>query len=351
MLIPHSKPFLGNAEAAAVHRVILSGQVSQGNEVSLLEHELSGFAGQRHGIAVSSGTAALYLALRSLGIKPGDSVVIPSFVCTALLNAVNMTGASPSLSDVDPDTGEMTIEHAKKALRKNTRAAIVPHLFGRPVDAYSIESSLGLPVIEDCAQCAGTSIGNKKAGGQTSISIFSFYATKLLCAGEGGMVATSDNRIAEAILGLREYDNRETYFPAFNFKLSDVHAALARQQLKKLPEMIRRRMAIAKRYDATFTNHAPLICLTQNKNIRKSVYFRYVVQTSHNIQNLIKKMQKQGIACRRPIFKPLHHYLQKTGFPGTDEIYKRAISIPIYPSLSKEDVGYIADKFIETISK
>jgi perosamine synthetase len=351
MFIPHSKPFLGTAEAAAIRRVVLSGQLAQGPEVASLERELCIAAGQRYGIAVSSGTASLYVALRSLGVTKGDSVLIPSYVCTALLNAVSMTGATPTLSDVDPETGEMTVDTAKKALRKTTKAAIVPHLFGLPTDASSIESALGVPVIEDCAQCVGTSIDNKKAGGQTAISIFSFYATKLLCAGEGGMVATSDKRIAGTILDLREYDNRDTFVPAFNFKLSDVQAALARQQLKKLPEMIRRRRTIAKLYDTSFADLPSRIYLTKSENIRTSVYFRYVVQTSRNVQTMIKKTETKGVACRRPIYKPLHHYLKKNGFPGTDEIYKRAISIPIYPSLSKEQVEYIIKNFIETISE
>jgi dTDP-4-amino-4,6-dideoxygalactose transaminase len=349
MIIPHSKPFIGDTEIAACSRVIASGQLSEGPEVASLEREICIAAGQRYGIAVSSGTAALYVALRSLGVTKGDSVVIPSYVCTALLNAVAMTGATPSLSDVDPDTGEMTVDTAKKALRKNTKAAIVPHLFGQPTDASSIESALGVPVVEDCAQCIGTTVGNNKAGGQTAISIFSFYATKLLCAGEGGMVATSDKRIAGAILDLREYDNRDTFVPAFNFKLSDVQAALARQQLRKLPEMIRRRRTIAKLYDTAFANLSLHISLAKSENIRKSVYFRYVVQTSLKVQTIIKKMEIKGIACRRPIYKPLHLYLKKNGFPGTDEIYKRAISIPIYPGLTQVQVDYICKSFINAL--
>jgi perosamine synthetase len=349
MFIPHSKPFLGTAEAAAVRRVVLSGQLAQGHEVSTLEHELSAVAGQRYGVAVSSGTAALYCALRSLGIKRGDSVLIPSYVCTALLNAIFMTGASPCLTDVDPDTGEMTVDAAQKAAHKNTKAAIVPHLFGIPADAHSIESRLGVPVIEDCAQCVGTSVDNRNIGGQTIISIFSFYATKLLCAGEGGMVATSDRRIKDAVIGLREYDNRDVYVPAFNFKLSDLHAALARQQLKKLPEMIRRRKVIARLYDRAFGDCAPLIRRAKSENVRKSVWFRYVVQT-RNVQAILKKMEKKGIACRRPIFKPLHLYLKKTGFPGTDEIYERAISIPIYPGLTDIQANHICESFIKVMS-
>jgi perosamine synthetase len=346
MFIPHSKPFIGKAETIAVNRVVASGQLSEGTEVASLEQELSSLVGQRYGVTVSSGTAALYLALRSLGIGRGDSVVIPSYVCTALLNAVNMTGASPSITDVQPDTGEMTTDLARKAMRKNTKAAIVPHLFGIPADANSIESGLGVPVIEDCAQCVGTSFGGKKAGGQTRISVFSFYATKLIAAGEGGMVATSDRRIADRIIDMREYDHRVGYVPAFNFKLSDVHASIARQQLRKLPEMIKRRREIARLYDDSFASLPSLFRYDKNESIRKSVYYRYVVHTAGNVQAIIKKMDSKGVACRRPIYKPLHRYLKKNGFTGTEVIYKRAISIPIYPGLTRIQVDYICKSII-----
>jgi dTDP-4-amino-4,6-dideoxygalactose transaminase len=130
-----------------------------------------------------------------------------------------------------------------------------------------------------------------------------------------------------------------------------VQAALARQQLRKLPEMIRRRRTIAKLYDTAFANLSLHISLAKSENIRKSVYFRYVVQTSRNVQTMIKKMETKGVACRRPIFKPLHLYLKKNGFPSTNEIYKRAISIPIYPGLTRVQVDYIIENFIKTISK
>jgi perosamine synthetase len=350
MIIPHSKPFLGTQEANAVRHVIMSGQVAQGPEVVGLETEKCKATGQRFGVAVSSGTASLYLALRSLDVKHGDSVVIPSYVCTALLNAVLMTGATPSLSDVDPETGEMTVDTAKNAMRKNTKAAIVPHLFGVPADAHSIESELGIPVIEDCAQCLGTSVDRTKAGNQTRISVFSFYATKLLCAGEGGMVATSDRRIADTVIALREYDNRENYVPSFNFKLTDVQAALARRQLKKLPAMISRRRAIAEAYDSSFGGEPTVDKRPCNEAVlRKSVYFRYVVQTSRPVQALIKKMKTKGIICCRPIYKPLHHYLGNTGFPGTDAIFNKAISIPLYPGLSSHQVAYVCRNFIDAL--
>jgi perosamine synthetase len=350
-MIPHSKPFIAKAEKDACIHVIASGQLSEGREVFCLENELSGFVGHKYGIAVSSGTAALYLALRSLGVGKGDSVIIPSYVCTALLNAVLLSGAQPCLCDVEPSTGNMSLKDAKKAVHRNTKAAIVPHLFGQPVEAHAIERGLGIPVVEDCAQCAGTAMGKNKVGSLTTISIFSFYATKLLCAGEGGMVATSDKRLADTIRDLREYDNRDTYLPAFNFKLSDLQAAIARAQLKKLTTSIRRRREIARFYLDMFKDNPSIIRLPLFSNKAQSVFFRFVVQIDKNVKNAIISLEKEGVACRRPIYKPLHHYLKKTGFPGTEEIYKQAISIPIYPGLSNNQMKKVAEGFLKAIGE
>jgi perosamine synthetase len=349
--IPHSRPFIAQAEKNACCRVFASGQLSEGTEVLRLERELSGFVGHKYGIAVSSGTAALYLALKALGVGKGDSVIIPSYVCTALLNAVLLAGAEPSVCDVDPCTGNMGLEHAKKVLRRNTRAAIVPHLFGQPADARAIERGLGVPVVEDCAQCVGTTIGNEKVGSLTRISIFSFYATKLICAGEGGMVATSDKRLAEKIRDLREYDNRDTYIPAFNFKLSDIHAAIARAQLEKLPAAIRLRRKTARAYAGMLDGASSIKHLPEFNTQAPSVFFRFVAHISKNVDSILKTTESAGVACRKPIYKPLHQYLKKTGFPGTDEIYRQAISLPIYPGLTNRQVEYVAESFLSAIDR
>jgi perosamine synthetase len=351
MKIPHSKPFLGNAEKIACARVIASGQLSEGSEVLRLEKELSGFVGHQFGVAVSSGTAALYLALKALDVGRGDSVIIPSYVCTAILNAVLMAGAKPLLSDVDPFSGNMSLGHAKKAIRRGTKAAIVPHLFGTPANAYAIELGLGIPVIEDCAQCVGVSIGKKNVGSLTTIAIFSFYATKLLCAGEGGMIAMSDKRLAAKIMSLREYDNCDAYIPTFNFKLSDVHAAIARAQLKKLPAAIRRRRELADIYTRLLSGCPSILRFPHQEGHARSAFFRFVMLIKNNVVNTIASIEKTGVSCRRPIFKPLHHYLNKNGFSGTDHIYTQAISLPIYPGLADEQVKYIVEKFLRVLCK
>jgi perosamine synthetase len=339
--IPHSRPFLGRAEKTACIRVISSGQLSESAEVSSLEKELSAFVGHGFGIAVSSGTAALFLALKALGVKRGDTVVIPSYVCTALLNAVYLTGAKPLLSDVDPATGNINSDLVKKAARATTKAVIAPHLFGTPLDARPIEKDLGIPVIEDCAQCLGTTVENKTVGSLTTISVFSFYATKLLCAGEGGLIATSDKKLAGQMVDYREYDNRDYYIPSFNLKLSDLHAAIARQQLKKLPAMISRRRQTARRYIRELKDLASITRLPLEIRKCRPVYYRFVLQTGQNASGIIKKMDRLGVDCRKPVYKPLHHYLKQTGFPGADEIFRRAVSVPLYPGLDNDEISYI----------
>lgn len=343
-MIPHSRPFVGREELAGLRRVIASGQLAQGEEVKSLEKELSSIAGHRYGIAVSSGTAALYLALRSLEIRPGDRVVMPSYVCTALLNAVNMIGAKPVLADIDYRTGNMTPDTVKKALTKRCKAVIVPHMFGYPADAAGIEA-LGIPVIEDCAQCVGARVGRRTVGNLTRVSVFSFYATKMIAAGEGGLVATSDRGIAAAIREFREYDKRKTYTPGFNFKLSDMHAAVAGAQLEKLNHMIELRRKIAAVYDSYIIDAGPSIEAPWRGHGAQPVYYRYVVRIADadRAQSVIDRMNKRGIACNRPIYKPVHEYLG-TGraLPRTRSLQKRAVSLPIYPGLSRADAANVA---------
>jgi perosamine synthetase len=339
-VIAHSRPFVGRAEQQACARVVASGQLAQDGEVSALEHELSSLVGHRRGIAVSSGTAALYLALKALGAGPGDRVIIPSYVCTALLNAVIAVGAAPALCDVDPCTGVMTADNVKKALARRTRAVIVPHLFGYPADVRGI-SLLGVPVIEDCAQCVGATRAGACAGGQTAASVFSFYATKLIAAGEGGMVATSDSALAARIERGREYDNRAAYDPGFNYKLSDVHAAIARCQISKLSAMIRARRRIADAYDQMLGDIAPPLHTSYNEGGVRPVHFRYVVRVKGGVDALVEGMAEKGIACRRPVYKPLHRYLRIGGLPGTEDVYRHALSLPIYPGLAAADVDRV----------
>lgn len=336
-MIPHSKPLVGNKEYRAVRQVLASGQLAQGREVAQLESEFCTFTGHRSALAVSSGTTALYCALKALGVSRDDRVILPSFACTALANAVHMCNAVPVLCDVDDETGLVTTDLVKAALVKKTKAVIVPHLFGFPAPAHSIEAELGIPVVEDCAQCIGATIDGKKVGSLSSIAIFSFYATKVIGAGEGGLVTTTDAAVARRLQDLREYDHRNVWEPRSNSKCSDVHAAIARVQLSRLEAFVRRRRGIAERFTEKLTENKLCEPFPVNKPNVEPMYFRYILRTRSRARTMVMNyFHDCGIACARPVFKPFHHYGKGRKLPATDRLFRELLSIPIYPALTDE---------------
>lgn len=332
MMISHSKPSLGNREITALKKTLISGYVAQGKQVAQLESELSQQVGHQNGVAVSSGTSALHLALLSLGVTASDSVVLPTYACTAILNAVNMVGAKPVLADVDPESGNLTQETVAKKLQKNTRAVIAAHLFGQPAFVQEIEK-LGVPVIEDCAQCIGAQVHGRPVGGLSTVSVFSFYATKLITGGEGGMVCTSDKKLAARLNDLRDYDEKDRYELRFNYKMSDIQATLARVQLKRLPEFIRKRRILAKKYYQLLKEFP--IQLPPNIPETSPIYYRFICRVEGNVDKIIASMATDKIQCRKPIFKPLHQYFElgASEFKNAERLYQTSLSLPIYPDL------------------
>ncbi len=338
-MITHSKVVLDEEDLAGVTKVLRSGLLVQGRYVSSLEDRIASFVGVKHAVAVSSGTAALHLSLLSLGIGDGSEVIIPSYVCTALLNAISYVRATPILVDINPDTYNIKVESIKRAINDRTRAIIVPHMFGLPADIGSIVS-LGIPVIEDCAQCVGAKFRGRYAGSFGLLSVFSFYATKMLGAGEGGMVLSKDRDLIATIRDLRDYDEKEAYAVRYNYKMTDIQAALAESQLRKLPSFIEKRKQIAGIYNNGLDGKGAGVPVVPEG--REHIYYRYVVRLENPV-TFMEEMGKTGIQCRRPVFKPLHRYLQLSGYPMTDDVWEKAVSIPIYPSLRVEDAHLIVD--------
>jgi perosamine synthetase len=343
-MITHSKIVLDEEDIAGVADVLRSGLLVQGKVVSSLEEKLASFIGVRHAVAVSSGTAALHLALISLGIGHGSEVIIPSYVCTALLNAVHYVRATPVLVDIDPYTYNISAEQVEKAISKKTGAIVVPHMFGLPADMDAI-LTLGVPVIEDCAQSAGARFRGQYTGSLGRISIFSLYATKMLCAGEGGLILSDDPDLIARARDLRDYDEKETYTLRYNYKLTDIQAALGKSQLKKLPSFMEKRQKIAGLYNAgleQMVSRTPSV-----PEEREHIYYRYVIPVD-DPTGFMDKMREKEIVCRRPVFKPLHRYLDLSGYEVTEEVWSKAVSIPIYPSLTEIDAHRIVDA-IKTI--
>jgi len=336
-IIPHSRPTIDQEEVKAVTAVLQSGQLAQGEQVLNFEKALTSLIGVGGAVAVSSGTAALHLALLAMEIGENDEVVIPSFVCPALLNAIRYVRAVPVLADIDRESLNMDVRDLRRRRTGKTKAVIVPHMFGLPANIREIVA-LGIPVIEDCAQSLGSRYEGAPTGSFGVLSVFSFYATKVICTGEGGMIAANDLQLLEKIRDLRNYDEKDDGRLRYNYKLTDLQAALGLAQLRKLPALIARRRAIAGQYDEALREY-PLsvpVCPPNHEHI----YYRYVIRTER-LSELLGASGDAGIAYRRPVFKPLHHYLGMAGYPETDAAFLSAVSLPIYPSLSDTEVETI----------
>ncbi|MGH7277512.1 MAG: DegT/DnrJ/EryC1/StrS family aminotransferase, partial [Candidatus Rokuibacteriota bacterium] len=271
-MIPHARPTLSDADAAEVARVVRGGFIAQGPEVEAFERELAVRFGVAATAAVSSGSAALELALRALGVGAGDEVVVPTYVCDALHHAVTRCGAMSVLADADAETLSLSPEDAKRRLTARTRCVIVPHAFGLAVDLDPF-LAFGLPIIEDCAQTVGATVRGRPVGAAGRCAVGSFHATKLLTTGEGGVIAGEEALVAR-VRDIRDYDEHEDLTPRFNYKLTDLQAALGRSQLARLDAFVARRRAVAARYRRALRG---LPCRLPPEAGERHVYHRFVV--------------------------------------------------------------------------
>lgn len=342
-MITHSKPTIDQEDIKAVSEVLNSGQITQGPMVDKFEKELSKFISVKGGVATSSGTSAIHLALLALDIKKGDEVIIPSYVCTALLNAVNYIHARPVIVDVNTKDFNISVINIEKKIGYRTKAIIVPHMFGLAADIDKI-LSFGIPVIEDCAQSIGATYKGKMVGSFGVISTFSFYATKMLATGEGGMATSNSNELLEKMRDLRDYDFKSEYNVRYNYKMTDIQAALGIHQLSKLPTFVDKRKLIAEYYNKEFSNLD--VTLPTSKKHKKHIFYRYVVRTNKDmdIKRCLDEFKKKDIVCDSPVYKPLHVYLglNSNDFFNTEKIMNSAISIPVYPSLTGKELNYIS---------
>jgi dTDP-4-amino-4,6-dideoxygalactose transaminase len=338
-LIAHSRPTLVAGDARAAAAVVHSGHLAQGERVAEFERRMASFVGVQGGVAVGSGTAALELALLALGIECGDDVILPSYVCAAPWLAVVRVGATPRLVDIEPATYNIDPIRAKKAVTPRTRAIIVPHLFGLPADLTRLQA-LHVPLIEDCAQTLGATEQGRPVGSVGAATVCSFYATKLLCTGEGGMLLARKRSVLEKGRRLREYDEEPMLDQAaFNRKMTDVQAAVGLSQLRRLRAFLSRRVAIARVYNEALADLDAALPVVPKG--RTHCFYRYVIRLRKRkaLDKVIARLERHGVQCRRPVFRPLHQYLKLKGFPESEEAHHTALSIPIYPSMTEAMVA------------
>ena len=330
-MIEHNKPTLGKQEQRAVSKVLESGYIAQGLEVERFENEFCDFLDlpERHAVALSSGTSALFMALWSLNAK-NKSIAMPVYACSALRNAVAMAQAKEVLTDNAMNSPNICLNQLQKS---NADIAIVPHMFGLPNEIQNIKD---IDVIEDCAQSLGASIDNKKTGLIGDVGIFSFYATKLMTSGgQGGMFVSKDKNLVDKVRDYREFDCRRDNKHRFNFQMTDVQASIGRVQLKRLPIFLERRQEIFAMYKEVGLD------LIESEN-NASVYYRAVIRVNNPVK-IKGKLLRLGIKTIIPIedwelldngseYKNAYHLTQTT------------LSLPIYPSLTNKDVLNIVNQ-------
>jgi perosamine synthetase len=337
-------PDLGEAELAAVAEVFESGQLTMGPKVEEFERGLAEACGVEHAVAVSSGTAALHLAVLALEIGPGDEVVVPAYTFPATANVVALAGATPVLVDVDPATFNLRPEAVADAVTDRTRAVLVVHLFGRPARWQEIEAAVpdGIVLLEDAAGALGARWAGRQCGGLGRLGCLSFHPRKIVTTGEGGAVTTNDGELADTIRSLRHHGWHGTDMPApgLNYRLPDILCALGIPQLRRLEALLAERERLA----AAYTERLAGIVQTPraDEGDRHGLQ-AYVVQLDRRNEALAA-LSEAGIQAQIGTYA-LHRltaYHDQGPFPGADAVYERALALPFHNRLTGEDVERVA---------
>lgn len=348
--IPPSKPYLREKDKERIMAVLDSGMIAYGRETGRFEEELSRYLGLAGGVATNQGMSALHIALEALGIEAGDEVIVPSYVCSSVHRAIELSGARPVLADAEPCGYNLDPQSAEGKITHRTKGIVLPHMFGTPGDIDSfleIADNYGLYLIEDCAQSLGAEYKGERAGSFGNAAVCSFKATKVIAAGEGGMALFASKKDADRCRDLVTTDKRPCGYGWFyGYLMPDLAAALGRSQLEDVDDFVIKRKNIANRYDEVFESLGvePLKATNQ----KDSIYFRYVLAVD-DPDAIIDEMKKYGIYCGRPVNLPVHrdenfqglYEVDAEGFPNSDRAYRNIIFIPLYPAMTEEMVNHV----------
>ncbi len=360
-MIPINAPQIGEEEVEAVVRVLKSGILTNalgaGPMVKRFEEEFARFVKAKHAIAVNSGTAALHMAVVSAGIKRGDEVVLPSFTFVAATEAVVMAEAKPVFVDIDPETYNIAPEAVKKILTKKTKAVIAVDLYGSPADLKPIREIAdqhGLKIIEDAAQAHGATYNGKPVGAYADVTCWSFYASKNMTTGEGGMVTTNDDEVAETLRLIRSHGEKEKYKSVLlghNYRMPEMEAAMGVIQLKKLPKFLAKRKENAERLTAKLRGEKSLQLPREPKGCRNSWYL-YTIRVKDadrkRRDTIVKKLRNEGIGAEVYYPWPIHlmPYYRKFGkwrLPETEKASEQVLSLPVHPGVTAEQIDFIGE--------
>jgi dTDP-4-amino-4,6-dideoxygalactose transaminase len=345
-LIPISKPYIGDAEKKAVMAVLESGFLVQGARTSSFEERFAQVCGTKYAIAVSSGTSALLIALLANGIGPGAEVITTAFTFAATANAILFAGAKPVFVDIEEDTFNLDTRQVEQAITQRTKAILPVHLYGYMCDMAGLEEiarRYHLPIIEDACQ-AITAAYHGRFAGSFGTGTFSLYATKNIMTGEGGMITTNDEETAEKCRLLRNHGMTRRYyhdFMGFNFRMTDIQAAIGLAQLDRLAGFTAKRRANAEYYN----NHIHSVVTPRVKPGYEHVWHQYTIRVNggRKRDNAVKKLSEADIGTGIYYPVPLHHqqYIREAigdvSLPVTEKMSKEVISIPIHPLLTPQE--------------
>jgi perosamine synthetase len=377
MRVPFHRAPVGEEEALIVCEVIRSGWITMGPKTFEFEKEFAKYVGAPHAIAVSTGTAALHLALEAAGVRDGDEVLLPTTTFTATAEAVTYLKARPVLVDVDPATMNLDPQDAARRISPRTKAIIPVHLGGQPCDMQEIQELAcehHLKIIEDAAHALPSEYRGKRIGQISEFTCFSFYATKTLTTGEGGMVTTENPAAAERIRLMRlhgiERDAWKRYRSGgswryqvleagFKYNLTDFQSAIGLVQLAKCDKMRQARERIAQQYNNAFSSTEELL-LPAIRSDRSTSWHLYILRLRLDRlrvdrDDFVQKMNDRGVACSvhfiplhlQPYYQRAYHY-QAGDFPNAEKQFNSCLSLPIFPSMTDEEVEHVIRVVQET---
>jgi len=376
--VPLCRPWVGEEEVEAVAEVIRSGWLSTGPRTLEFEKEFARYVGAKHAVATSSCTSALHLSLVASGVEEGDEVITSTFTYTATAEAIGYVGAKPVFADIDPVTLNILPEEIEDRITDRTKAVIPVHVAGYPCrmdEIYDIAGRYGLAVINDAAHAISTEIRGRRIGSMEHLNCFSFYATKNITTGEGGMITLNEDELAEKLRlmrlhGIDRYTwarlqgDRRWYYEVvergFKYNMSDIQAAMGLCQLRKIDEIQRRREVIAARYNRAFSDIEAILTPSIPTDGKHSWHL-YIIRLNLEMLRIdrdefIKRMAERGIECSVH-FIPLHmhpfyrkRYGYKAGdFPKAEQAYRQVVTLPLFSGMGDEEVDLVIDCVLDII--
>lgn len=365
---PLTKPFISSEEEEAVMRVLRSGWLMQGPEVERFEKEVAFYVGVGNAVATSSGTSALHLALMALGLEKGQEVIVPSFSFVASAHAVLYCGARPVFVDIDPHSLNMDPRKVEEAMGERTVGILVVHQFGLPAELdelLALAKSRCLWLVEDAACALGSEYRERKIGSHGLMTCFSFHPRKIITTGEGGMVCTDDSALTDKLKALRSHGlapsslSRQYDLLGYNYRMTDLQAAIGLEQLAKIETILEMRRVIAKQYtevldgiDGIELPKGPPHCRSNYQSYPLVVREKSPMEPGEVREALRQRGIEVGLMPLPIHLQPLYRELSADlRLPFTERAFQRGMLLPLYPSLSHEEQDYVIDSLLPFLSK